>query len=62
MDFSLNPCCNGILPDAHTEVSFGGHYVLILVVMEYSLTFLISIWEEACGVLILVVMEYSLTL
>ena len=36
---SLNPCCNGILPDLHGRVRrMVGKSVLILVVMEYSLT------------------------
>ena len=36
--FRLNPCCNGILPDLFEIMMSNYLNVLILVVMEYSLT------------------------
>ena len=58
----LNPCSNGILSDFTPQINTSGDvYVLILVLMEYSLTSNGACDADWSSVLILVLMEYSLT-
>ena len=60
--YCLNPYSNGILPDSTLVVLAALFIVLILILMEYSLTFHLTIKYSAGGVLILILMEYSLTM
>ncbi len=58
----LNPYSNGILPDyIYDEETNGCVFVLILILMEYSLTVSINSASAQSVVLILILMEYSLT-
>ena len=60
--YGLNPCSNGILSDGHEGIKVNLYgSVLILVLMEYSLTLQNSFLSNRLLVLILVLMEYSLT-
>ena len=58
----LNPYSNGILSDDEKlPDDCWGEFVLILILMEYSLTALGLVLFAAAIVLILILMEYSLT-
>ncbi len=58
----LNPYSNGILPDKQLSMALlSPSMVLILILMEYSLTLAVYLTDNGKFVLILILMEYSLT-
>ena len=57
----LNPYSNGILSERELETICNGECVLILILMEYSLSTSRASTSKETKVLILILMEYSLS-